>query len=115
MRDFVARFGPDRLRRAGHPRGGGGGGELLEEIAADEVLWQAGIEVVHVIQTKQPKGSVARNSRLVSAPKIPPLTAVKPSPSAYAVFPTTHHLLFVLLPLALAARMALKPRPPRWT
>lgn len=34
-----------------------------------------------------------------------------PSPSAYAVFLTTHHLLFVLLPLALAARMALKPRP----
>jgi hypothetical protein len=27
------------------------------------------------------------------------------------VFPTTHHLLFVLLPLALAARMVLKPRP----
>lgn len=47
----------------------------------------------------------------MSAPKIPPLTAVKPSPSAYAVFPTTHHLLFVLLPLALAARMVLKPRP----
>lgn len=36
---------------------------------------------------------------------------MKPSPSAYVVFPTTHHLLFVLLPLALAARMALKPRP----
>lgn len=34
-----------------------------------------------------------------------------PSPFPYAVFPTAHHLLFVLLPLALAARMAVRPRP----
>ena len=27
------------------------------------------------------------------------------------MFPTTHHLLFVLLPLALAARLAIRPRP----
>jgi hypothetical protein len=27
------------------------------------------------------------------------------------VFPTTHHLLFVLLPLAMAARLAIRPRP----
>ena len=29
------------------------------------------------------------------------------------MFPTVHHLLFVLLPLALAARLAIKPRPDR--
>lgn len=36
---------------------------------------------------------------------------MKLSPLALIVFPTAHQLLFVLLPLALAARMAVKPKP----
>lgn len=50
-------------------------------------------------------------NELPLAPKIPRLTFVSLSPSPYAVH-VAHHLLFVLLPVALVARLALRPRPP---